>query len=270
MFNVYLSLVCRTGDLVLIAPRFLALGCQLPVLHHHSKIHRYQTTSPSLGGSQGPGSGRPQSQRLQTTLSQRRLQSLTEANLRQTRNRCVLQKLSPAREATPVSQRAFCPGGGRGMTQWQTNCKERRPRKYPWPRPVVRGRRSLQFVCHCVMPLPPPGQEALPHRGCITRWSELLQSSLVLVFWPSEFGSLFFTVLPWKYAELAFVFSLFSLSIFSVNFSAFNANQLGSLPNIGKWSLKIQKALWTLPHSASRGHLNHAMQKRSKVIECIE
>ena len=104
MFNVYLSLVCRTGDLVLIAPRFLALGCQLPVLHHHSKIHRYQTTSPSLGGSPGPGSGRPQSQRLQTTLSQRRLQSLTEANLRQTRNRCVLQKLSPASEATPVSE----------------------------------------------------------------------------------------------------------------------------------------------------------------------
>ena len=83
---ISLCLVCRTGDLVLISPHFLALGCQLPVLHRDDKSYRYQTTSPSLGGSPGPGSGRPQSQRLQTTLSERRLKSLTEANLRQTRN----------------------------------------------------------------------------------------------------------------------------------------------------------------------------------------
>ena len=30
-----------------------------PVLHHHDKIHRHQTTSPSPGGSPGPGSGMP-------------------------------------------------------------------------------------------------------------------------------------------------------------------------------------------------------------------
>ena len=30
-----------------------------PVLHYHDKIHRHQTTSPSPGGSPGPGSGMP-------------------------------------------------------------------------------------------------------------------------------------------------------------------------------------------------------------------
>ena len=49
------SLVCRTG----LHPTLPGPGLPSQFLHHNDKIHRYQTTSPSPGGSPGPGSGMP-------------------------------------------------------------------------------------------------------------------------------------------------------------------------------------------------------------------
>ena len=121
--------VCRTGDLVLISPHFLALGCQLPVLHHDDKSHRYQTTSPSLGGSPGPGSSRPRSQRLQPTSNQRQLQPLAEANLRQTPQSSHFAKAQPSKWNSHLWERPSCPGGTRqGWHGGKQTPKNRTPR----------------------------------------------------------------------------------------------------------------------------------------------
>ena len=255
--------VCRTGDLVLISPHFLALGCQLPVLHHDDKSHRYQTTSPSLGGSPGPGSSRPRSQRLQPTSKPTSVAALGWGQ--PPANTAIKSLCKSSAQQVKLWERPSCPGGTRqGWHGGKQTPKNRTPRNIPLPWPAISREYTLQrdlrktcvgragvctrviWPCQCKgiarCAVPRGSTATVAALPCASRTGRSLSKCLLhLLGWacarrigsgvlisPSEFGLLFFTVLPGQYCRTG-IFVVASLSMFQL---LYNVNQICSLPNV--------------------------------------